>query len=176
LRVRNELRVSRQDHRGVTRRFCHPVTVQFGSARLSSLRLQCARPVSQSVCFSDFNVVLCWAAVRLERLQDLSQRSNVELRSNADLSPLRMIYSWEYQALIKQKDAVKSTSQYLQDSFNRHHDYLRISLTERCNLRCKLTSTNTPYSNILKFVFSTSRLLLYAPRWGRTLSGGKAPH
>lgn len=24
----------------------------------------------------------------------------------------------------------------LQDNFNRHHNYLRISLTERCNLRC----------------------------------------
>lgn len=25
----------------------------------------------------------------------------------------------------------------LQDTFGRHHDYLRISLTERCNLRCR---------------------------------------
>lgn len=25
----------------------------------------------------------------------------------------------------------------LTDSFGRHHNYLRISLTERCNLRCK---------------------------------------
>lgn len=25
----------------------------------------------------------------------------------------------------------------LTDKFGRHHDYLRISLTERCNLRCK---------------------------------------
>ena len=25
----------------------------------------------------------------------------------------------------------------LDDSFGRHHDYLRISLTERCNLRCQ---------------------------------------
>lgn len=27
----------------------------------------------------------------------------------------------------------------LTDTFGRHHTYLRISLTERCNLRCKCT-------------------------------------
>ncbi len=26
----------------------------------------------------------------------------------------------------------------LEDTFGRYHNYLRISLTERCNLRCKL--------------------------------------
>ena len=30
----------------------------------------------------------------------------------------------------------KPFSEFLTDSFNRQHDYLRISLTERCNLRC----------------------------------------
>ncbi|GMG39099.1 unnamed protein product [Ambrosiozyma monospora] len=30
----------------------------------------------------------------------------------------------------------KSVSHYLTDTFNRQHDYLRISITERCNLRC----------------------------------------
>ncbi|KAF8140519.1 molybdenum cofactor biosynthesis prote [Boletus edulis] len=33
-------------------------------------------------------------------------------------------------------DAQKPFSPVLVDSFNRRHDYLRISLTERCNLRC----------------------------------------
>ena len=28
-------------------------------------------------------------------------------------------------------------SDFLFDNFNRGHDYLRISLTERCNLRCE---------------------------------------
>ena len=28
-------------------------------------------------------------------------------------------------------------SAFLTDSFGRHHDYLRISLTEKCNLRCQ---------------------------------------
>ena len=32
----------------------------------------------------------------------------------------------------------------LVDTFNRKHDYLRISLTEKCNLRCKLIETLSP--------------------------------
>ena len=28
-------------------------------------------------------------------------------------------------------------SDFLTDTFGRHHNYLRISLTERCNLRCQ---------------------------------------
>ncbi|KAF1811504.1 molybdenum cofactor biosynthesis prote [Eremomyces bilateralis CBS 781.70] len=31
---------------------------------------------------------------------------------------------------------VKPFSEFLTDTFNRQHDYLRISITERCNLRC----------------------------------------
>jgi cyclic pyranopterin phosphate synthase len=37
------------------------------------------------------------------------------------------------------KDAIKNAkpfSEFLTDNFNRQHDYLRISITERCNLRC----------------------------------------
>ncbi|ORY09821.1 hypothetical protein BCR34DRAFT_486685 [Clohesyomyces aquaticus] len=37
------------------------------------------------------------------------------------------------------KDAIKNAkpfSEFLTDTFNREHDYLRISITERCNLRC----------------------------------------
>ena len=30
----------------------------------------------------------------------------------------------------------RRTSDVLQDRFGRQHDYLRISVTERCNLRC----------------------------------------
>jgi len=30
----------------------------------------------------------------------------------------------------------KPFSDFLTDTFNRQHDYLRISVTERCNLRC----------------------------------------
>lgn len=33
------------------------------------------------------------------------------------------------------KDA-KPFSDFLTDNYNRQHDYLRISVTERCNLRC----------------------------------------
>ena len=41
------------------------------------------------------------------------------------------------QARIAQIDAEKgAVSPFLVDTFRRQHNYLRISLTERCNLRC----------------------------------------
>jgi cyclic pyranopterin phosphate synthase len=33
-------------------------------------------------------------------------------------------------------DETKPFSDFLTDTFSRQHDYLRISITERCNLRC----------------------------------------
>ena len=40
--------------------------------------------------------------------------------------------------LIQEKDeANPGVSEYLTDTFGRQHSYLRISLTERCNLRCQ---------------------------------------
>jgi hypothetical protein len=38
----------------------------------------------------------------------------------------------------KQDEEVSLERHPLMDKFNRFHTYLRISLTERCNLRCKL--------------------------------------
>lgn len=35
------------------------------------------------------------------------------------------------------KQNVKEFSEFLVDTFGRHHDYLRISITEKCNLRCR---------------------------------------
>lgn len=32
---------------------------------------------------------------------------------------------------------VKPFSHFLTDTFGRHHNYLRISISERCNLRCR---------------------------------------
>ncbi|TRY76237.1 hypothetical protein TCAL_09593 [Tigriopus californicus] len=39
--------------------------------------------------------------------------------------------------LSQSQAAVKSEGNILTDTLNRHHSYLRISLTERCNLRCQ---------------------------------------
>jgi len=33
---------------------------------------------------------------------------------------------------------LKPFSEFLTDSFGRYHDYLRLSLTEKCNLRCNV--------------------------------------
>lgn len=41
--------------------------------------------------------------------------------------------------LRQRKEAIRNAkpfSDFLTDSFKREHDYLRISVTERCNLRC----------------------------------------
>ncbi|KAH9869864.1 hypothetical protein J1614_006784 [Plenodomus biglobosus] len=41
--------------------------------------------------------------------------------------------------LVERKQAIRNAkpfSDFLTDTFNRQHDYLRISVTERCNLRC----------------------------------------
>jgi len=40
---------------------------------------------------------------------------------------------------VDRREAIKKAkpfSDFLTDTFNRQHDYLRISITERCNLRC----------------------------------------
>ncbi len=39
----------------------------------------------------------------------------------------------------------KLGSNILMDSFGRKHNYLRISLTERCNLRCELKCCMVPH-------------------------------
>lgn len=41
------------------------------------------------------------------------------------------------QSVQKPVKFIQSFSDFLTDSFGRHHTYLRISLTERCNLRCR---------------------------------------
>jgi uncharacterized radical SAM superfamily Fe-S cluster-containing enzyme len=43
------------------------------------------------------------------------------------------------QSLLDRKAAIRNAkpfSEFLTDTFDRQHDYLRISITERCNLRC----------------------------------------
>ena len=43
-----------------------------------------------------------------------------------------------FRLLETRKFNLTTDSAILQDNFNRNHNYLRISLTERCNLRCKI--------------------------------------
>ncbi|KAF5313124.1 hypothetical protein D9619_002583 [Psilocybe cf. subviscida] len=51
-------------------------------------------------------------------------------------STVRSAVQARAQARIKELDSVIPFSKHLTDTFNRQHNYLRISLTERCNLRC----------------------------------------
>lgn len=43
------------------------------------------------------------------------------------------------------EEELRPFSDFLTDKFGRHHTYLRISLTERCNLRCRYTSILNVY-------------------------------
>lgn len=55
---------------------------------------------------------------------------------SADIAPKPAV---ENNPFYDSKEAIKQAkpfSEFLTDSFNRQHDYLRISITERCNLRC----------------------------------------
>ena len=50
--------------------------------------------------------------------------------------------------LQQEKPAVRfdrDFSEFLTDTFGRQHTYLRISLTERCNLRCECVFPITPW-------------------------------
>ena len=55
---------------------------------------------------------------------------------------------------VKKKPEILPFSAFLTDSFGRQHDYLRISLTEKCNLRCQYCMPEegvslTPKKNLL---------------------------
>ena len=61
---------------------------------------------------------------------------------------------------VKPKSEILPFSHFLTDTFGRQHDYLRISLTEKCNLRCQYCMPEdgvdlTPKKNLL----STEELL-----------------
>ena len=64
-------------------------------------------------------------------------------RIKALSSAQRLVYSLCSGVRLKSESQIpsftesQSTSNILTDSFGRHHDYLRVSLTERCNLRCR---------------------------------------
>jgi molybdenum cofactor biosynthesis enzyme MoaA len=45
-------------------------------------------------------------------------------------------------------------TEHLVDTFDRHHTYLRISLTERCNLRCKYIRLSNTKRRLIKFIIS----------------------
>ena len=56
---------------------------------------------------------------------------------------------------IKAVASCDRTTPVLLDDFHRAHNYLRISLTERCNLRCTLTPTN---AFVAEFQLSSSEI------------------
>lgn len=89
--------------------------------------------------YATINSTIC------DQIYSGSANVNREGRSNTEASMV-MIHdvnkpSWRITNIPGQQGptaASKQVSQHLTDTFGRQHTYLRISLTERCNLRCKL--------------------------------------
>lgn len=85
-----------------------------------------------------------WPSIRALQLRCIAtnaavRETGVEFPSNAPpggippvQTPSRQIARERIQAVEK----AKPFSDFLTDNFQRQHDYLRISITERCNLRC----------------------------------------
>ena len=67
-------------------------------------------------------------------LKYVTKESLILHRSLSSSSPASL------SSLTKQKPKTNNDANFqpLLDTFGRRHDYLRISLTERCNLRCKI--------------------------------------
>ncbi|CAI7658851.1 unnamed protein product [Penicillium palitans] len=79
----------------------------------------------------------CPRAARQWSVQTRPQSTRAASRPNAtvavpDLPPHPSIKPSKLSTL----KSAKPFSEFLTDTFNRQHDYLRISVTERCNLRC----------------------------------------
>lgn len=68
-------------------------------------------------------------------IHKVSKRPNGN-SSEASAPPPQMEHE-EFQALLRQLDQVPMPDTPLTDRYGRHHSYLRISLSEKCNLRCQ---------------------------------------
>lgn len=67
---------------------------------------------------------------------DAKLRARVSLATSLAQVRASLMVSNVKQARIAQIDATAAVAPSLVDTFQRQHNYLRISLTERCNLRC----------------------------------------
>ncbi|CAM0140387.1 unnamed protein product [Umbelopsis sp. WA50703] len=66
------------------------------------------------------------------KVPKLIVRTGIRLNSSATAAAI----SHAARDKIDEIDAVRPFSNFLTDTFNRQHNYLRISVTEKCNLRC----------------------------------------
>jgi cyclic pyranopterin phosphate synthase len=72
----------------------------------------------------------------IRALQTRCVATNAALREHVDVASVPAPLP---QHILERKAAIKNAkpfSEFLTDNFQREHDYLRISITERCNLRC----------------------------------------
>lgn len=66
-----------------------------------------------------------------KNIKVLTNLDNKEKFNNFNVSSTEKPY-------IKSINQIPDLKYFLTDNFNRMHNYLRISLTERCNLRCQV--------------------------------------
>jgi len=65
-----------------------------------------------------------------------SAQSGLEDRKNYDYPPIPVLSPVKAESRYDAIKNAKPFSSFLTDTYQRQHDYLRISLTEKCNLRC----------------------------------------
>ena len=61
---------------------------------------------------------------------------------------------------------IRPFSEFLTDKFDRQHDYLRISLTEKCNLRCKLFRSIFNMLTLLSWPYALQHFSNILELWG----------
>ncbi|XP_076067048.1 molybdenum cofactor biosynthesis protein 1-like isoform X6 [Oratosquilla oratoria] len=74
--------------------------------------------------------------IRAERVFSTKSLKQTEVQDNSICNSSDEQYKQKHSRARLSQEAVLPFSAFLTDSFGRQHSYLRISLTERCNLRC----------------------------------------
>ena len=84
------------------------------------------------VCFYDWLILFTYYFTSVLWLENVLMNVNYVF-----YFVLLQLDDLEPEKRVKQEVVIRPFSDFLTDTFGRQHTYLRISLTERCNLRCK---------------------------------------
>jgi len=115
--------------------------------------------VSRSTSTSSTSCIISTAAARQRGIATASTSLNDNREPSPAIPPLPEIQKTistfpkpqqlqQQQQLSSRREAVRNAkpfSEFLTDNFERQHTYLRISITERCNLRCMYLSLHSPH-------------------------------
>lgn len=122
----------RQKLRGVLRRCCCPTTHPVGCMRACACSQTTAALSTEALARRLAEMSGAQEAVQRSARAELAAFSDAAAPSRVDASVMEPASpSWR-----ELEQASSPEPHMLTDTFGRHHTYLRISLTERCNLRC----------------------------------------